>query len=340
MAKSRTSIRLLLATLLLLLPPIWALWQVKGQGPLQAEATVLVHKGATLDQMANELEQQGVIRSATLFKIWARARKLQLIRGEYAFSPGASLSEVARKLNKGEVHWTNIVVVEGMHGWSLQKRLKDFVPEEVFWQLWKSPTLARTAGFPDAPDLEGLVAPATYRVHHALEPEEIMLMLVEAFKTQVRPELEGGALSPYDTLKLASIVEKETRLADEKPKVAGVYALRLRKGMPLQADPTSQYARWVEGDLRFTAPTHEDIVRRHPFNTYSTKGLPPTPIAIPSADSIAAAKAPLIGKDLYFVATGQGGHAFSPSLGGHNKNINAYRKELKRQKLAAAKAGR
>jgi UPF0755 protein len=340
MAKSRTSRRLLVATLILLLPPLWALWQVKGQGPLKTDATVLIHKGATLDEMAQEMEQQGVIRSATLFKLWARARKLQLIRGEYQFGPGTSLSEVTRKLKKGEVHWTHVVVVEGMHAWSLQKRLKDFVPEEAFWQLWKSPTLAKTAGFPDAPNLEGLVAPATYRLNHALEPEEIMLMLVEAFRAQVRPKLDDGVLDPYATLKLASIVEKETRLPEEKPRVAGVYALRLKKGMLLQADPTSQYARWMSGDLTFTAPTHDDIVRRHPFNTYCVKGLPPTPIAIPSPSSIEAAKAPEIGKDLYFVATGLGGHAFSPTLAGQNKHINAYRKELKRQKAMPARVGR
>ncbi len=339
MAKSRTSSRLLVATLILLLPPVWGWWAVKGRGPLQTEATVLVKRGATLDEMAQQLEKDGVVRSASLFKLWARSRKLQLIRGEYAFQPGVSLSEVARKLKKGEVHWTNVVVVEGMHAWSLQRRLKDFVPEEVFWQLWKSPRLAKVAGFPEAPTLEGLVAPATYRLHHALEPEEVMLMLVEAFHDQVLPKLEGGPLAPYDTLKLASIVEKETRLPEEKAKVAGVYALRLRKGMLLQADPTSQYARWVLGDLRFTAPTSEDVRRPHPFNTYTSKGLPPTPIAIPSPASIEGALNPEIGKDLYFVATGKGGHAFSPTLGGHNKNINAYRQELKRQKAAAA-AGR
>lgn len=337
MATPRTSRRLLVATLLLLLPPLWALWQVKGAGPLRTEAVVLVRKGVTLDEMAKDLERQGVVRSAALFKLWARARKLQVIRGEYAFQPGASLSEVARKIHRGDMHWTNVVVVEGLHAWSLQRRLKDFVPEEVFWRLWSSPTLARTAGFPDAPSLEGLVAPATYRLHHALEPEEVMLLLVEAFRDQVRPRLEGGPLVPYDTLKLASIVEKETRLPEERPKVAGVYALRLKKGMLLQADPTSLYARWMRGDLRFTAPKGEDVRRPHPFNTYTAKGLPPTPIAVPSLAAIDAAREPEIGKDLYFVATGKGGHAFAPDLARHNRNVAAYRKELKRQRALAAK---
>jgi UPF0755 protein len=102
--------------------------------------------------------------------------------------------------------------------------------------------------------------------------------------------------------------------------------------MRLQCDPTSQYARWLTGDLRFTAPTAEDIRRPHPFNTYSVPGLPPTPIAIPSALAIEAAKAPLITKDLYFVATGTGGHHFADTLREHNRNVNLFRRELQQQK--------
>jgi UPF0755 protein len=216
----------------------------------------------------------------------------------------------------------------------VQKRLKDFVPEETFWILWKSPRLARTAGFEQAESLEGLMAPATYKLNHALEPEEVMLMLVEAFRDQVRPKLEGGVLPPYKTLILASLVEKETKLAEEQPKVAGVYKKRLDLGMRLQCDPTSLYARWLSGDLRFSGPRAEDIRHSHRFNTYSVAGLPPTPIAIPSATAIEAAKAPLVGKDLYFVATGKGGHTFAPSLRDHNQNVGAYRKEMARLKRA------
>ncbi|HJU82777.1 MAG TPA: endolytic transglycosylase MltG, partial [Holophagaceae bacterium] len=196
MAKSRTSRRLLVAIALLALPPAWGWWQWKGRGPLRAEAAVVVPKGTTVDQLADRLEKDGVIRSASLFKLWARARKLQIIRGEYAFGPGASLSDVAGKLRRGEIHWTQVVIPTGAHAWLVQRRLEGFVPEPVFWKLWHSPTLARTAGFPEAPSLEGLVAPATYRLNHALEPEEILLQMVEAFKRQVYPNLEGGRLSP------------------------------------------------------------------------------------------------------------------------------------------------
>ena len=336
MARSSISLRLFLVTVLLAVAPAaggW--WAWKGQGPLQQDATVLVKRGTSINQVADQLERDGVIRSASLFKLWARARKLQLIRGEYTFTPRASLSDVAGKLRRAEIHYTAVSIPEGAHAWAVQKRLKDFVPEEVFWTLWKSSRLAKTAGFEGAGSLEGLVAPATYRLHHALEPEEVMLMLVEAFRSQIRPKLEGGPLPPYETLILASLVEKETKLPEEQPKVAGVYKKRLDIGMRLQCDPTSLYARWLSGDLRFTAPLMEDIRRPHPFNTYTVKGLPPTPIAIPGATALAAAKAPEVTRDLYFVATGRGGHSFAPSLRDHNRNVGVYRQEIARQRKAA-----
>ncbi|MBS1765976.1 MAG: endolytic transglycosylase MltG [Acidobacteria bacterium] len=337
MAKTRTkpkgvSKRLLIAILILAIPPAAGWWLWKGQGPLDAQADLIVKKGTTVNQLADELQARGVIRSAEVFKLWARSRKLQIIRGEYTFDARVSLADVAAKLRKGDIHWTSVVIPEGAHAWSVQKRLAPFVPEDAFWKLWKSPTLARTAGFPDAKSLEGLVAPATYKLNKALEPEEVMLELVEAFHRQVYPKLEGGPLDAYQTLTLASLVEKETRQADERARIAGVYYKRYKIGMPLQCDPTSQYARWMSGDLSFTAPTPTDIRRPSPWNTYTVKGFPPTPIAIPSEASIEAALNPVVTKDLYFVATGLGGHRFAPTLREQNKNINLYRKELARQR--------
>ena len=336
MARSKTSLRLLMATAVLSLLPLSGLWLWLGQGPLGAPATVLVKRGATVDAMADQLEQAGVIRSAALFKLWARARRLQLIRGEYTFDPRASLAEVAGKLRRGEIHFTNVTVPPGSHAWAIQHRFRDFIPEEVFWTLWKSPRLASACGFPEAESLEGLVMPATYRVNHAQEPEEIFLMLAETFRDKVRPVLEGGVLPPYKTLILASLVEKETSVPEELPRVAGVYAQRLRIGMRLQCDPTSLYARWVSGDLRFTGPAPEDIHRASRFNTYAVAGLPPTPIASPGAAAIEAAKVPDLSPDLYFVATGKGGHTFAPSLAEHNHNVSSYRKEVARQKKVKA----
>ena len=331
--RSRTSLRLLLATLLLALIPLGGWWSWVREGPLESEVTVLVPKGTTVNALAERLERQGVIRSAWVFKLWARQRRLQLIRGEYTFAARTSLESVAGKLRRGEIHTTNLIITPSMHAWSVQRRLKDFIPEETFWKLWQSPHLAAAAGFPEAPSLEGLLAPATYKLHHALEPEEILLEMVTAFRNQVRPKLEGGVLSPYETLILASLAEKETNLPAELPRVAGVYAQRLHIGMRLQCDPTSQYARWLSGDLRFTPPTPEDIHRLHPFNTYTTAGLPPTPIAIPGAAAVAAAHSPEISKDLYFVATGLGGHTFSKNLVEHNRNVDKFRKVVRQARI-------
>lgn len=336
MARPPISLRLFLASLLLAtVPLVGGWWAWRGQGPLQQQATVLVKRGTSLNQVADQLERGGVIRSASLFKLWARSRKLQLIRGEYRFDARTSLAEVAGKLQRADIHFSSVSIPEGAHAWAIQRRLRDFVPEEVFWVLWKSPRLAKAAGFPEAASLEGLVAPATYRLHHAMEPEEVMLNLVEAFHDLVRPQLEGGPLPPYETLILASLVEKETRLAEEQPKVAGVYKKRLDLGMRLQCDPTSLYARWLQGDLRFTAPLVADIRRSHPFNTYTVTGFPPTPIAVPGSSAIAAAKSPESSRNLYFVATGKGGHRFAATLQEHNRNVLAYRKEIGRQKAAA-----
>jgi UPF0755 protein len=294
----------------------------------------------TAGHAAEELRRAGVIRSERLFRYWARLAGLRLLRGEYLFGPGASMAEVARKLERGEIHMTKLVVTPSLHGWSLQKRLEPFVPPDVFWRLWTSPGLAELAGFPDAPSLEGLIAPATYNINRAMEPEEIVRGMVEAFRRQVLPALADGALPPYETLILASLAEKETNLPEELPRIAGVYYKRLGMPMRLQCDPTSLYARWLSGDLRFSRPMREDTARSHPYNTYSVMGLPPGPIAIPSMAAIEAAKAPLETDDVFFVATGDGGHNFSRTLQEHNRNVGAYRARVGGQRRAGAQAGR
>jgi UPF0755 protein len=314
--------------------PAYGWWSFVRPGPLRRDATVLIKKGTTVDQAASLLYDSGVIRSKGIFKFRFKYGKLKIIRGEYLFPPGASMADATEKLTKGLVHTTKLVITPSLHGWSVQKRLEQFIPEEVFWTLWTDPKYATMAGFPDATSLEGLIAPATYSINRAMEPEEIMAEMAQTFRSQVFPALGGGFLPPYQTLTLASLAEKETNIPEELPRVTGVFKNRLKINMRLQCDPTSLYARWMSGDLRFTAPTGEDIRREHPYNTYSAYGLPPSPIAIPSRAAIEAAKAPTESDAFYFVATGTGGHNFSKTLNEHNQNVDIYRAEVNRQRRA------
>jgi UPF0755 protein len=331
-SKYRTSLRFLIVLALLAIIPVYGWWAFSRSGPLAEEAKLLVKKGMTVNQAADSLYRQGIIRDKTLFRFWARAVKLKLMRGEYVFSSKISMADVAKKLVRGETHVTKVVITPALHGWAVQKRLEPFIPPDIFWELWINPELAKIAGFPNAPSLEGLIASATYSLNLAMEPEEIMLLMVETFHEQVLPALQGGVLPPYETLILASLAEKETNLQSELSHVTGVYNNRLNMRMRLQCDPTSLYARWLSGDLRFTPPTHEDTSRSHPYNTYSMMGLPPGPIAIPSKAAIEAAKDPMETDAIFFVATGKGGHNFSRTLNEHNRNVSVYRKEINKRR--------
>jgi UPF0755 protein len=127
------------------------------------------------------------------------------------------------------------------------------------------------------------------------------------------------------------MIEKETSIPQELPLVAGVYIKRMGLRMRLQCDPTVLYARWHSGELRFSAPTKSDISRKSRFNTYTVFGLPPTPIASPSQAAIAAAKLPFISSNVYFTATGKGGHAFASSFPEHIQNVKLYRNKFARR---------
>lgn len=332
--KFRKSVWVLMAVAVLAVAPTYSWWVFSRRGPLTQDASVLIKKGTTISQAVELLVDSGVIENKRLFMLWARINGIKIIRGEYIFPAKSSMAEVLEKITKGAIHTTKLVITPALHGWSVQKRLEPFISEDKFWSMWENPEFIRRTGFPDAPSLEGLIAPATYNLNLAMEPEEIMLEMVQSFHAQVFPMLEGGVLSPYQTLILASLAEKETNVPEELPKITGVFINRLKSRMKLQCDPTSLYARWLSGDLRFTPPTREDINRSHPYNTYSAMGLPPSPIAIPSKAAIEAAKSPSETQYLFFVATGTGGHNFSRTLKEHNQFVNTYRNEINKQRRA------
>ena len=333
MSSPRTSLsRLVKITTGLLLSVVLYVWF--GPGPCSKSTTVIVKRSATVGTVAHQLKQNGVVRSISLFKVWAKLRRFRPIRGEYLFNTRDSMSSVTNKLKYGHVNYTKVNVPPGSNAWSIQRRFNEFIPENVFWSLWKDPRYMNIAGFPNARTMEGLIAPLVYQFNHAQDPEEIFLELAEIFRDRVRSSLDGGGLPPYKLLILASMVEKETAIPQELPLVAGVYAKRINMGMRLQCDPTVLYARWYSGDLRINGLTRDDICRKSNFNTYVVFGLPPTPIASPSYHAVVAAKSPCISSYVYFSATGRGGHVFASSLSEHVQNVKRYRNEITRRTSA------
>ncbi len=188
---------------------------------------------------------------------------------------------------------------------------------------------------PDAPDLEGYLFPDTYRFARGTGEAAIVDELVATFRRRYRDRL-AGELAPGELRRLvtlASIVEKEARLDDERPLIAGVFANRLRRGMPLQADPTVIYAlilldRW-DGNLR-----RPDLRIDSPYNTYRYPGLPPGPICSPGLASLEAAAAPADTPYLYFVSRNDGSHVFAATLAEHNRNVERWQRQYWRERWA------
>jgi UPF0755 protein len=286
-------------------------------GPLTAQVTVELPRGTGLDGIARRLAEAGVIdrpgRLVLVAKLTGRDRALKA--GEYAFTPGMSPDAALRLIQSGRVVLHPVTVAEGL------------TVREVFEILAASPVLA---GELPPPPPEGTLMPETYLVprHETRERlvtrmrADMQAALDRAWQAR-RPDLPIA--STQEMLVLASIIEKETAVPDEYPLVAAVFVNRLRKGMPLQTDPTVIYAL-TQGQQRLGRElTRRDLEVDHPYNTYRHAGLPPGPIANPGRGAIEAAVRPAPVDYLYFVADGNGGHAFATTLAEHNRNVARWR---------------
>jgi UPF0755 protein len=301
-----------------------SLWIYTGAGPKARTGpatTVILRKGAGVAEVGADLQQAGVIPSAPLFMAAAQltgaAHKLRA--GEYAFPSRASLAQVIRRIRLGQVVHHRVTIPEGLSA------------KQVAEVLDHAPVLT---GPPVSPP-EGSVLPETYEVVRGESRAAVLARMSEARDRLLatlwahrRPGLPYADANQAVTL--ASIVEKETALDDERPKVAAVYLNRLRQGMKLEADPTVIYA--VTGGLPLGHPIREsELQSASPYNTYLNTGLPPGPIDNPGRASLAAVMDPPDTKDLYFVADGTGGHVFSATLAQHEKNVARWRQIEKQQ---------
>lgn len=293
-----------------------------------AESTViLVEKGESLNQIARRLKQDNLLNSIAVFKVAARlsGKSTQLKAGEYRIPARASAKEILDILVSGQTVVRRVTVPEGK------------TSRQIFELLMQTPGLF--GDLPDPPP-NGALLPETYVFSYGLPRKVILERMLSGMNKTIEElwPLRDPDL-PYTTkeeaLALASIVEKETSVPAERPRIAGVFVNRLRKGMRLQTDPTVIYAV-TDGTMELKRRlTHKDLRTDHPFNTYVNKGLPPAPICNPGRESIRAVLQPQKTNEIYFVADGTGGHVFSRTFEEHKRNIANW-KRARRKKLAQA----
>jgi UPF0755 protein len=300
----------------------------------EAEQFVEIPPGSGLTGMARSLAAAGVVRSTTAFRVavWLSGAGRRLQAGEYRFDRPMSAREVVDKIARGDVYLRPITFREGLTIRQMGElyESKRFGPAADFLRAARNADAIRAID-PDATDLEGYLFPDTYTLPHRATAEQLVSRMVTAFEKALTPELRQQAaahgLSIRELVTLASIVEKETGKADERPLVAAVYMNRLKAGMGLQCDPTVIYA--LERAGRFNGNlTREDLHNYDsPYNTYRYAGLPPGPIAAPGKASLQAAANPADVPYMYFVSRNDGSHAFATTLDEHNRNVFEYQKK-------------
>ena len=294
---------------------------------LTAEQLIEVTQGSSLTQVARRLEQDAGLAHPRLFSYWARNEGFdRAIRaGEFMISPGMSPRTAMQHLLTGSLVQYPFTFIEGT---TVRSALET---------LWESPKLRITlqnssdeeilaAIGSEFPSLEGALFPDTYFYTAGTTDQALLRRASTRLQQLLEQEWETRAVSlpyasPYESLILASIIEKETGLLSEREKIAGVFVRRLQRGMRLQSDPTVIYGMGesYNGNIR-----RVDLETSTPYNTYRINGLPPTPIAMSSRGAIHASLHPLDEPYLYFVATGEGGHQFSTSLEEHNAAVRQY----------------
>ncbi|PWG63292.1 endolytic transglycosylase MltG [Spiribacter halobius] len=310
---------------------LWQQWQALESAPIASAPVaepVRIAEGVSFGAIARDLEGRGLVDDARLLSLYARVEGLagRMQAGEYRVTPGMTAAGLLRKIAAGRVIEYPLTVVEG---WRFRE----------LWQALRAhPAIERTLP-EDASDAEIMAAigregvhpegrflPETYRfprgttdVDFLRRANRALEETLEAAWAERQPDLplEG----PEDALILASIIEKETGVAQERRRIAGVFVRRLERGMRLQTDPTVIYGMGdaYDGNIR-----RQDLRRDTPYNTYTRAGLPPTPIALAGEAAIRAAVDPADGDSLYFVSRGDGSHKFSATLEEHNRAVQRY----------------
>lgn len=300
---------------------------------------VLISKGSAYPSIIRQLEAAGMTRSSWHWRLLGRLRsdspEGRYQAGEYRFLPGLNPSQVLDRIAAGDVVHYSFTIIEGWTVRQMRLALAELPRLERVTGNWSEAELADALGIvtqhPDANILEGWFLPASYDYHRGHTDLDILRRAHRAMQQALEQSWQQRAgdlpyQNPYELLTMASIVEKETGLPDERDQVAGVFVRRLHKGMRLQTDPTIIYGLGAafDGNLK-----RIHLRTDGPYNSYTRHGLPPSPIALPGVEALEAAAHPADGTALYFVATGDGGHVFSSTLAEHERNVDRYQRKRK-----------
>jgi UPF0755 protein len=312
-----------------------------------AEQIVTIPRGTATPAIGRLLVDAGVVRDVTTFRVavWLSGDARRLQAGEYRFDRPLSALDVLAKIARGDVVLLALTFPEGLTIPEMAAVFESsgFGAASDFAAAAEDGSLVATLD-PAAGNLEGYLFPDTYTFPRGTTARAVVERMVDRFDEVLTPDLRdqarGRYLSVRQLVTLASLVEKETARSDERPTVAGVYANRLRIGMPLQCDPTVIYALQqagrYDGNIR-----RADLAFESPYNTYRYPGLPPGPIAAPGQGALEAAAAPAEVPYLYFVSRNDGSHVFARTLAEHNRNVRQYQIEyFREQRRRAREEGR
>jgi UPF0755 protein len=310
------------------------------EGPQTADGgarIVVIPKGANVQKATAALKEAGAIEDDFSFRAVVRVldflpggEKLSLKAGEYSIASGAPMKQVIKQLSSGNSLQYNVVIPEGVTTAMVMKRLA-----EAEWPTTKPTTVTgvakltyRLAGEPPSTPAEGVMLPGDYAVQRGDTIESVVARAIKRQQdllAEAWPTRQDGLpfKTPEEAINLASIVEKETGNASERPEVAAVFVNRLRRGMRLQSDPTIIYGL-TRGEPLGRTIRKSEIEARTAWNTYQIAGLPETPICNPGADAIRAVLNPPVSKNVYFVGDGEGGHIFAETYAEHQRNVAEY----------------
>ncbi len=310
----------------------WLAWTLLVPYGPSIEKLILLRPRSSARSIATDLHAAGVVRSVPAFLVLHYARGQRTLKaGEYRFDHPATALEVYDRLVRGDVVTHTVVIPEGFSRFEIAVAVETagLATRQQFLEVTRTETALVSDLDPAAVSLEGYLFPDTYQFSRMQSPRDLAAAMVRRFRQEAQ-EL-GLSSDVHPVVTLASIVEKETSVPEERALVAGVYANRLQKGMPLAADPTVVYAAQLAGRYRGTI-YKSDLAFNSPYNTYRFSGLPPGPIANPGRAALEAAMKPAETDHFYFVSDNRGAHRFARTEREHASNVAAYRRAVSEER--------